>query len=55
VKIWVAGEEEGEMGAEKFEMARRGVGGRVGTGAGVIYLFRWRALSDYQHTQSLWW
>jgi hypothetical protein len=35
------------MGDERFEMPRRGVKGREGTGAGVIYPFRWRALSDY--------
>jgi hypothetical protein len=46
---------EGEMGAERFEVARRGVEGREGTGVGVIYPFRWRALSDYQYTLSLWW
>jgi hypothetical protein len=46
---------EGEMGAERFEMARRGVEGRGGTGVGVIYPIRWRALSDYQYTLSLWW
>jgi hypothetical protein len=46
---------EGKMGAERFEMARRGVEGREGTRAGVIYPFQWRALSDYQYTLSLWW
>jgi hypothetical protein len=34
------------MGAERFEMARKGVEGREGMRAGVIYPFRWRALSD---------
>jgi hypothetical protein len=43
------------MGAERFEMARRGVEGREGMRAGVIYPFQWRALSDYQYTLSLWW
>jgi hypothetical protein len=34
------------MGEERFEMARRGVEGREGIGAVVIYPFRWWALSD---------
>jgi hypothetical protein len=46
---------EGEMGMERFEMERRGVEGREGTGVRVIYPFQWRALSDYQYTLSLWW
>ena len=46
---------EGQLGVERFEMARRGVEGREGTGAGVIYPFRWRALTYYQYALSLWW
>jgi hypothetical protein len=40
---WIFGlptRREAEMGAGRFEMVRRGVEGREGTGAGVIYPFR---------------